>query len=640
MVQTVTTLQHDQEVNLFSFGKKVDSIDQTNKIFALFKQSFSQQLVELKALKKENVELKNYYSLLLYHKVLHKSIDLLAEKKHTLKKTDFVCSNEIFSISELNSFYAKYFQKYCKTPYQMSWKAWMNNSSLIFSHPYHFLNPGEIQQKKELADKGYSMIDELEKWMSRSFLTENESFENLVLNLTKEFLDWADDHPKAASHLISDVALTCSVLLEKELSERLFIALDAMIVSRLFFDSLGLSPEYEKVEDDDLLKFRALADFMTYCPKMAAIYNIIKKTAGGSSQTLFSWVLNAIKETAGTAAAQKIVHLVPKGKEKFVSFLIDTVRGKEVREILAHQRSLALVQVAGTVRKVIKNSHPVLLSLEIWWKTIFEATGEERKERIVAQILIPVTAVFLFIVATKTLTSFAVFCSMIALSVLLTRFIDEKTKFRSKRKVEQEIKKREKELKKRALEFFLSTNSEMKQHLATQSVAYIHDLQKRNALSIVAKSSFQLNDKSKTYFYKIKGKYLEKLKSFESGKILSASEAVAIFNEVLNLKELRIKLEGCQDQACDVIIFSLVDELIKEWLQKAIEKAFKDQLIESCELSNEELKTKLKSASQQPSLENYFKEKAKSFNNPYQKKLYKRIISQLGSEKQHSFFSI
>lgn len=656
-MEPIHTSGVNQKLSLITFAKKVDSTEHRNQIFSLFRKKFSEQVIELRELKENNPNLKNHYSLILNHKILHKIIDLIGERQYALKnKESNLLPDEIFSITELNDYFSEYFLKYSETSREITWKGFIRNSKLLFLHSIKLLDPVEIQQKKKLADKGYSMFEQLEKWITNVVEDEKISYEELFLNFAKEFLEWADTHPKTASGLISDFALTCSVLLEKDVSERLFIALDAMIVSRLFFDALGLSPEFEEVEDDDLLKFRALADFTSYCPKGAAAYNILKKTARGEFKSLFEWVTHALKEGLGTAITQEIKNLVPKGKEQFVSFLVDVVRGKEVREILAHQRNLTLIRIAGAVRKAVKVTPPFFLFLEIWWKTIFEAKGQERNERMITQILLPASGLLFFsfiflakyegpplVVLTKLIT--LIFLSAISFlsSYFLTHLIDEKTKFKAKHIVENAIAKRENQLLKRKINHYLLTNKEMKDHIREQASIYIDDLQKKYALpaSPQHKKEYIIDSKSNAELLVMKDKYLNKLKAEEGRGLLMATHAVAIFNETLNLKKIREKLDDFDAEKSDAIIFSLVDILIKEWLQGVIEKSFKDKLIESSEMTQEDSEHKFKiNAISHATVDKYFKTKCKSIDNPYQKTLYQKAIYRITSENKYPHMSL
>jgi len=591
------------DLNLHTLGKTIDSLNQKNSLSTIFKKNFSAQIEELKKSKKfAAVNKKNSYALPLYSKVLLKIIDLVGENKCLLK--DPATSHaEKLRLEELNvtlnSYYDKYFNKYCHTPNTKTLRNLIENeiySQIPFLNSTKILTPAEMRQKKKLADAGYSMFNEMKKWLESSVIDQNKSFESIIKDQVGEFLSWADSHPKTASYLVSDIALTCAVLLEKQASEKLLISINSMVFTKMFLDALGLCKEFEDIEDDKLLKFRALSDFLSYCPMLATGYTVAKKTVNGEYTSFFSWATSAIKEASITMSVQKITRLIPQGHEKLVLLVLSVLRGHDIQEIIAEQRNISLIQLAGLVKAIIKNPYAFLISFEVWWKTVFEATGLERTKRIIAGLIMPAFAIGVFAAGIFSAFNAPLFSAVtilakpaiitaatLSLSYLFTNLIDANDGYKTKNAVILSINKREEREELLRASHFLSTNAEKQQEINKQAKTYISDLQKKHSLpQIPTIKPDSLDGSSKEIVEKIKTLCVEQLKTKVTLKKnnLTPAEVVTLFNEVVALKKFRGKLQEPDKKIEDLIIFSVAQELMDEWLVENLEQAFKVKLLD------------------------------------------------------------
>jgi hypothetical protein len=559
-------------------------------------QNCTKSRKDLKNAKKNAPEhKKNSYSVTLYSTVLVKIVEVIGESTSFLKDhTKFNYEKKIHEsrVLQLNMFYDKYLVKYSRTPIDMTIRKLIENEIYLQIPLFQsrgILTPEEIKQKKMLAVAGYSMLNEMKKWLEHSVTIHNQSFSLIIKNAIDEFVKWADSHPRAASYLISDIALTCSILLEKNAADKIIISINAMVFTKLFLDALGLCPEQETIENKKMLKFRVLADFINYCPTLATVYTITKKTANNEYHSFLGWALGAIKEASVTLAAQKITRLIPQGQEKLVSLVVEIIRGRDIQKIIAHRRNLALIELAGCIKTFIKNPYAFIIHFEVWFGTVFEANEDEIAYRIITQLILPA-----FAIAILTAAIFAMIHVYIAgiisilsfgLAIFLTESIDAQDGYQTKDRVLQKIKNRDVKIELLRASYFISTNKEKIEEIRNEAKIYITELQQKYALPLIP-SNFKekrtaLGKNENDLIKQLKGKYLNelKMKYSLSNSVPDAPEVITLFNDVVDLKKIRAKLNVKEDASNDVIVFSLAEDLISEWLQPHVEQSFRTKFL-------------------------------------------------------------
>lgn len=592
---------HYFEHKLIPFAKTIDNLSENTSLLSCFKKTFSQQIEELKTAKKNAPKHKKHnYSLPLYHTVLMKIIELIGENICFLKNLESKDSYKkmlLMQNTELNLYFDKYLLKYKKTPNTQTLRKLIENE-IYFQIPFlsssKLFSVQEIEQKKGLADCGYSMMEEINKWLDSSLPSDEKLFESVITRQVQDFLKWSVTHSKAASYLVSDMALTCSILLQKDISEKLITSLNARVFTRLFLDALGQCPEHEKVEEKEMLKYRALADLVSYCPAFATGYSLIKKTKRGEYTSFFNWAMDVIKQASINKTAKTISRIIPSGYERIVTMVIRVIQGKEFQEILLEQRNIELFKLAGTIKGIVTN--PVLFfnGLEIWWKTVFESTGLEQKKRFFVQIVIPSTALYIFtagvfaalkaqlltgVVGLSAKTSVSLL--LLAISWIFTSWIDATDGSKTKSEIIQKIKLREKNLEFLRLSHFLLTNEKKQEEIRMQVKAYILDLQNKHALPKIVVNNVKASPQDNEFIEKLKRKYLLKLKLKMDlqKKSFLASDILLIFYDVVNLKKMMSKLLTLNVANAEFIIFSVAENLINEWLQVHLEEIFREKLL-------------------------------------------------------------
>lgn len=558
-------------------------------------KSFPERINDLKKEKKEaEPEKKNSYALVLYREVLTKTIDVIAENNLYLKNNPD--NAEIKELNdELNKYYKKYFDKYCKTPNKKTCHDLLKNEFGAF-FTKRSLTKEDFTQKKSLADAGYSMSHEIKKWLDTE--VSSNDLTQFITNEVTEFITWAETHPREASFLAADIALTCSILLNKDASDNIITSLNAMIYSKIFLDGLGLLTE-KKIESDKskLLKFRALADFISYSPLFAKAFNITKNTIGGKYSSFFNFCIGASSDAIAINAAQKIIRIMPEGQEKTINLVLGIIQGHDLQSIIAEQRNLALVQLTGAVLGAIKNQDSFLNVIEISFKTLLKSTGSEKKHRIFAQLFLPAISIVIFasgifltcaghiaigmaafsltIIAPALLLNLAIYLTMLINSGIGKGLMDE---------VKFKIKQKNKRHELLHLQHSLLNDPDKKQRIRIQVLTFIKDLQNKLALPTLPGEYLDqrlgLDADSKELIIELKRNYLEKLdhELLMRNAAPTPANIVTLFNDVVNLKKLRDKLK--RNQVDDRIAFFVTHDLINEWLKPQLEDAFIEVALE------------------------------------------------------------
>lgn len=586
IIQPTPYKYNSNQIKLSTLGTRLDESDPK---YYWFKAKFSQRILDLKELKKEaskeiSPDKKNYYSLSIYNEVLIRVIAVIAENNLCLKNKNLtvlqIKNYEDFN-SELNLYYQKYFNKYCKTPNIKTCSELIKSEllSVFYTPP---LTKEIILQKKILADAGYSMIHEVKKWLEKPILTHN--FATHIQNEMNDFITWAKDHPRIASLLGADIALTCSVLLGKKPSKCILNSINAMIYTKIFLDALGLCRDSIQIEDEKLLKFRALADFISYSPMVATMIQTTTEGLRGNFPSFTSFALNAVTGASVTTLAQKIARNIPDGHEKLTALIISILRGQDLQNIILEQRNLTLAQLAGTFGALIKNQDGIFKVFKISFKTVVKAKGEEKNYRIFAQLILPAFAIAVFassffIPCTATLT---IPWFLLSLSYYLTTSINSGSGYKLYDSVITKLDKKNENQELLRLKSYLLTNVEKKKIIQTQVLHYRRDLQNKFALPKFVQNKISLNDTANQLLIDLKTKYTKKLeeKFYLNNASITAANIVSLFNKVVDVKKIRDKLANRKIADFEEIIALMVVNLMDTWLQLHLEEAFLERSIE------------------------------------------------------------
>jgi len=574
------------QLKLSSLGTKLDDNDPK---YWIFNEKFSRRILDLKKLKKDAAneippDRKNYNSLSIYNEVLMRIIEVIAENNLHLKNdklTILQMNNYEDSNRELNLYYQKYFDKYCKTPNIKTCKELIKSEflSIFYTPP---LTKEIIVQKKMLADAGYSMIHEVKEWLNSPISAHD--FPTHIQEEMNDFIIWAKDHPRIASLLGADIALTCSVLLGEEPSRCILNSINAMIYTKIFLDALGLCSDRVQIEDKKLLKFRALADFISYSPMLATAIQTTTKGLRGNFPSFASFALNTATGAGVTILAQEIARKIPNGHEKLTALIISILRGHDLQNIILEQRNLTLAQLAGTFGALIKNQDGLFKVFKISFKTVVKAKGEEKNYRIFSQVMLPALAVTFFVssffipcTATLTIPWF-----LLSLSYYLTNSINSGSGYKLYDSVITKLDKKNENQELLRLKSYLLTNVDKRKIIQQEVIHYRNDLQNKFALPKFIQSKPHLNEATNQLANNLKAKYLKKLDDKFNLNFFSitAPNIVSLFNKVVDVKKIREKLANRKINDFEEVISSTVAHLMDTWLQSHLEEAFLERSID------------------------------------------------------------
>jgi hypothetical protein len=632
--------------NLSSLGALVDTIVVPSTLSKVLKRTFADQLEHLKALKKNAPDCKkNSYSITIYNKALCKIVELIGECVWVLHdpsiETDRKLKNRSY-IQQLNMYYEKYMTKYCRTPRDMTVKQMLENEIYSFLSSA-ILSPDQIKLKKTQADSGYSMMNEMKKYLEENISTHTRLFSTMIASGVDDFLKWAESHPRSASYLMSDMSLTCSILLEKDAADKMLISINAMVFTKLFLDALGLCAQHEEVEQKKLLKFRVLTDLIYYCPTLATAYTLTKKTVNGEYKSFLEWSASVIKEVTVNYVAQKITRMIPEGQEKLAGLIVSIIRGRDLQEIIAHQRNLCLIQLAGGIRALLKNPYPFLLHAEVWVRTAFESTPKQFRSRIFVQIIMPILTITLLVTSILLMmhVAMAVILSLflLASSLFLKESLDELEGSITKNTLTKEIEEREKKSELLRASYFIATNEKLTQEITLEAKIYIFELQQKYALPVIPtdfnKNLKLLKDNEKTILNSLRIKILHNLRmEYLLRNCNEAPDVTTLFNDVVDLKKIRESLKIQDEAARDLIIYNLTHELITKWLEPHIVQSFKIQFLK---LYHNKKKYRQEHSKYDTSPDEYlktsFKRELKLSNDNYDEKNKKFIFNSLRKRK-------
>lgn len=351
----------------------------------------------LKDLNNELAEIK----LLLYHTLLQRHIDVIAEKvkMRKLETISLTQRNQLtFEIGLLNKKYDSLFAKYkaIKPPeksfLQSTGKSFLDTVKSILTLGYfggRLSSAAELERKKWDADSGYDITEGLKKFLSGLTIQEGETWRDVLKRKIQGFMDWSDKHPELATKLAGDIALTCSIISDQTFLDNFTKTMEGKAYSEAFLRGWKIIPEEEPPATEEDFEYRALADLVRCAPVMTTIFKTFLK----EKPSLFDFAT----AVAGAITIQSVQRFIPSDYSHYVAGFTEFVRGKSFQEVMENQRNIQLFQIGGMAKQLVfdpKNlGRQLLMGIKIWTKTLSASRGVEKIGRIATQILFPIVAV-------------------------------------------------------------------------------------------------------------------------------------------------------------------------------------------------------------------------------------------------------
>jgi hypothetical protein len=249
------------------------------------------------------------------------------------------------------------------------------------------LSTREIKYRKQLADCGYDMMDNLKECLSRIRVSSSKNWLRDIGNEIQEFIRWADDYPHLAADICSDISLALSKLESDSFFGPIKAGLQARLIVHAFLGRLGEEKKHSFDPSSRYMHYLAIRDFCAYLPQIISFVNSLGDISG---LTLFDLLSNAVFKTAGnffkTRAQQRIVHQIPYNWSLEAISIINILRGDSFYELLQSNAEMQVIKFAGMFRKAVLSPgrfwNYAKLEFFKWWRPQKKSRGTEQILRI------------------------------------------------------------------------------------------------------------------------------------------------------------------------------------------------------------------------------------------------------------------
>lgn len=356
------------------------------------------------------------------HTLLLRIIDVMGQKVREKKKAEKnpnLQSPEIIEkeIKELQTAYDKNIKRYqeiclkeaeqikkdkasINTAYAFLWD-FISSSVKDFASSIasKFYSPKEISRKFQYAQMGYSIMENVRDFLNN--LPENVSPQKAIILEIEKFLTWSKWHPWTAAELASDIMLTCYMLKGTGEKGSEFDAMIASLEIKAGVSAFNIgfhNPEDEEpVEQEEQLKYRALADICRYLPVAAGIGVGMVQFIRNEEWSVLGLTKTVGKQVLKAAGTQMISRSIPKGYEDMALSLAQIIRQDSFTQIMDKRAELATIQMAGGIKDIIRNPKGVFEGMKrsaiIWARTLKNSKGDAFIFRVLVQAVLPIACV-------------------------------------------------------------------------------------------------------------------------------------------------------------------------------------------------------------------------------------------------------
>lgn len=557
----------------------------------------------------------------LYHCILTRSIDVISEKEWQVRQRgiDPLQREALeYDIIKLNIKFTRTLEKY--EAYQAQTRSLKDalqeetQNTILNVISCGFYNGKldtveELLSKKQYADMGYSMMNYLPQWLEQTQIPAGVSASNYILGQIREFYEWAAKHPERASVMLGDMALTVMLITNDESVVKHFdTQLRTRSMAMAFVAPLG-SPAWEEIELEAELKYRALADFSRYAPAMSnAGMNVMRQLFTGNINPI-GLLFEAWKGGARATLIQNASRIVPSHCTDIATAVTGALSGQDYRQIIETQQRIEVVRLAGAATNSLMNPEGLLdstaRSLKIWWTTFINSPPLEMAVRGLAQIAVPAVAafwgsIFVFVailggpVTWGVTLGLAFTCYLFAGTMIwksnsFLNAVFSDTYLKSMEKVNGEVRAEIKEKLKAEQRERMETlrNNYFKRMQAARQLPYIRAPKRLNLNPVQTKAAYAIAAKMKTRLLtQLNGSMTPDSDQTDPVGILhqhfvvseKIKEAMKLINEDPILKKLR---QFDKVNVAGYICFKISQEIMKEWLDKAVEERWLDQAVDT-----------------------------------------------------------
>jgi len=248
--------------------------------------------------------------------------------------------------------------------------------------------PREFEADMEFARFGYTWKEGL-----KGFTEGDGNVADTLLTHVKDFLKFVDDYPEIAESMLVDITVTISRFNDDTALETLKQGIKKRAQLRGLLGMIGrnvhvrpkLTPEaYKRAK-----KFKALAELARYAPMAQAASKAAQEgwnglLTGGLLSAVIKGVFTFATEKAQSELYAQTIKAIRVEDLSLYTAIFGAVLGDRIEDIVAEQRNLALLQLAGTVRYAMKDANLVFHGVKrIFWDQLDAIEHAALPEKIV-----------------------------------------------------------------------------------------------------------------------------------------------------------------------------------------------------------------------------------------------------------------
>ncbi len=265
-----------------------------------------------------------------------------------------------------------------------------------------YVTPHEFEVEMMFARAGYTISEGLKGFTEQ---VEGGGQVAFLKAQTEHFLKFMDNHPIMGKFMVTDLAIALAGMQDQTPYNTLLSGLRARGYTQAILGSLGrnveVPPVLNKETAKQAFKWKALADLASGAPQAVHIgKGLVNAAAGAISMNpgaVFGALANGVAGAAGATAIQKVAKDLPDEAVAISIGAMRALRGDDPIAICDEQKNLALLTLAGEVRRGISSPQRALLGirriLSDNWSAFRQAGALEKIARIGMSVGPPVVGV-------------------------------------------------------------------------------------------------------------------------------------------------------------------------------------------------------------------------------------------------------
>lgn len=254
--------------------------------------------------------------------------------------------------------------------------------------------PSEYFRRKDLADIGYDMIYDCEKLLLGLKAKPGETWVDPLKALINDFINWASEHPGAASGIASDMAQVIAVFSDKNVVLRFASVLKANVFMSAVLGALG-RPIKEMPDKENELRFRALADLLRYAPIWARGIQTVGSVINNfeSNKPVISILKTLASSLTGgivDKGMRDMIDVIPNEYKviglQIARVIANIVHGQAYMDSVAERQKVEFINNTSQYAQLLLRPNSLKNKLIQWSQIISAARGKEKLFRLASSV--------------------------------------------------------------------------------------------------------------------------------------------------------------------------------------------------------------------------------------------------------------